>query len=142
MQQDKERAIELLKKMSIEEKVSQLVSAWLEIGVDGTLHVREYGQSEFRGGDVRSDVLGKGIGQLTRPYGTMANDPVAQAKAINALQQYLVKETRLGIPAMLHEECLTGSMIKGATIFPSALNYGSTWDPSLVAQVGKAIGDE
>ncbi|WP_321300641.1 glycoside hydrolase family 3 N-terminal domain-containing protein [uncultured Sphaerochaeta sp.] len=142
MQQNKERALELLRKMSIEEKVSQLVSAWLEIGIDGSLHVREYGQAEMRSEDIKADVLGKGIGQLTRPYGTMANNPVQQAKAINELQRYLIKETRLGIPALLHEECLTGAMVKGATIFPSALNYGSTWEPSLVGNVGKAIGDE
>lgn len=142
MQQNKERALELLRKMSIEEKVSQLVSAWLEIGLDGSLHVREYGHAELHDGDVKAEVLGKGIGQLTRPYGTMANDAVRQAKAINELQRYLLKETRLGIPALLHEECLTGAMVKGATIFPSALNYGSTWEPSLVGNVGKAIGDE
>ncbi len=142
MQQNKERALELLRKMSIEEKVSQLVSAWLEIGIDGSLHVREYGQAEMRSEDIKAEVLGKGIGQLTRPYGTMANDPVQQAKAINELQRYLLKETRLGIPALLHEECLTGAMVKGATIFPSALNYGSTWDPSLVGSVGKAIGGD
>ncbi|MXI85342.1 glycoside hydrolase family 3 N-terminal domain-containing protein [Sphaerochaeta halotolerans] len=142
MQQNKERALELLRKMSIEEKVSQLVSAWLEIGLDGSLHVREYGHAELHDGDVKAEVLRKGIGQLTRPYGTMANDAVRQAKAINELQRYLLKETRLGIPALLHEECLTGAMVKGATIFPSALNYGSTWEPSLVGNVGKAIGDE
>jgi beta-glucosidase len=68
MQQNKERALELLRKMSIEEKVSQLVSAWLEIGIDGSLHVREYGQAEMRSEDIKAEVLGKGIGQLTRPY--------------------------------------------------------------------------
>lgn len=142
MQQNRERALALLGKMTVEEKVAQLVSAWLEIHEDGTLGVREYGKKKPHSGDVCKDVLGKGIGQLTRPYGTLANDPVKQARMINKVQRYLVEETRLGIPAMLHEECLTGSMIKGATIFPSALNYGSTWDPSLIKEVGKAIGDE
>ena len=142
MQQNRERALELLGKMTVEEKVAQLVSAWLEIHEDGKLNVREYGKKKPYSGDVCKDVLGKGIGQLTRPFGTLANDPAKQAKMINRVQRYLVEETRLGIPAMLHEECLTGSMIKGATIFPSALNYGSAWDPSLIKEVGKAIGDE
>lgn len=142
MQQNRERAVELLKKMTIEEKVAQLVSAWLEIDLDGTFAVREYGAKESLKGDLHKQVLGKGIGQLTRPYGTMANDAHLQSKAINKIQRYLVKETRLGIPAMLHEECLTGAMVKGATVFPSALNYGSTWDPQLVVQVSKAIGEE
>lgn len=142
MQQNRERALKLLQTMTIEEKVVQLVSAWLEIQEDGTFSVREYGHIGNREGNLAEQILGKGIGQLTRPFGTMANDPKKQAKAINALQHYLVTQTRLGIPAMLHEECLTGAMIKGATIFPSALNYGATWDPSLVERVSSAIGTE
>jgi len=142
MQQNRERAEQLLRSMTIEEKVAQLVSAWLEIREDGTFNVREYGQKEQRTGDVYQEVLGKGIGQLTRPFGTMANDPRKQAKAINKLQHYLVTQTRLKIPAMLHEECLTGAMIKGATVFPSALNYGATWDPDLIGRTASAIGDE
>lgn len=74
MQQNRERAIELLKKMTVEEKVAQLVSAWLEIDLDGSFAVREYGAKESLKGDLRKQVLGKGIGQLTRPFGTMANE--------------------------------------------------------------------
>ncbi|MDY0303859.1 MAG: glycoside hydrolase family 3 N-terminal domain-containing protein [Sphaerochaeta sp.] len=136
------RVQELIQSMTVREKIAQLVSAWLEIEVDGTFGVREFGVKERPEGDRRADVLGNGIGQLTRPYGTMAHDPRQQAKGINAVQHYLVTETRLGIPAMLHEECLTGAMTRGATIFPSALNYGSSWDPSLVEAIGKAIGSE
>lgn len=142
MQQNRERAQQLLHSMTIEEKVAQLVSAWLEIREDGSFSVREYGQKDQRAGDVCQEVLGKGVGQLTRPFGTMANDPRKQAKAINTLQHYLVTQTRLKIPAMLHEECLTGAMVKGATVFPSALNYGATWDPDLIGRAASTIGDE
>jgi Beta-glucosidase-related glycosidases len=142
MQQNRERAQQLLHSMTIEEKVAQLVSAWLEIREDGSFSVREYGQKDQRAGDVCQEVLGKGVGQLTRPFGTMANDPRKQAKAINTLQHYLVTQTRLKIPAMLHEECLTGAMAKGATVFPSALNYGATWDPDLIGRAASTIGDE
>ena len=63
-------------------------------------------------------------------------------RALNALQRFLVEETRLGIPALSHEECLMGLMIKGATLFPSALNYGSTWNPELIEKVGQEIRKE
>jgi len=135
-------ASELVRTMTVEEKIAQLVSAWLEIETDGSFTVREYGGKGRAGTDRRKEILGNGIGQLTRPYGTMAHDPEAQAKAINTIQHYLVTETRLGIPAMLHEECLTGAMVRGATIFPSALNYGSSWDSELVEAIAQAIGDE
>ena len=135
-------AYELVRLMTIEEKIAQLVSAWLEIAADGTFTVREYGGKGRDDTDRRTEVLGNGIGQLTRPYGTMAHEPKVQAKAINAIQHYLVTQTRLKIPAMLHEECLTGAMVRGATIFPSALNYGSSWDSGLVEEIGRAIGSE
>lgn len=136
------QASALVRMMTVEEKIAQLVSAWLEIAVDGSFTVREYGAKGRAHKDRRKEVLGDGIGQLTRPYGTMAHEPHAQAKAINSIQHYLVSETRLGIPAMLHEECLTGAMVSGATIFPSALNYGSSWDSALVEAIGQAIGSE
>ena len=37
-----------------------------------------------------------------------------------------MEETRLGIPALFHEECLVGLLCKDATLFPSPLNYAST----------------
>ncbi len=82
------------------------------------------------------------VGQLTRPYGTIANDPQKQVKVINKIQRHLVENTRLGIPAMIHEECLSGVMSVGATAFPCSLNYGSAWDTELMKKIGMAIGDE
>ena len=43
---------------------------------------------------------------------------------------------------MSHEECWVGLMVKGATLFPSALNYASTWNPELIEKVGQEIGKE
>ncbi|HEX9188972.1 MAG TPA: glycoside hydrolase family 3 N-terminal domain-containing protein, partial [Vicinamibacteria bacterium] len=51
-------------------------------------------------------------------------------------------ETRLGIPALSHEECLVGLMARGATLFPSALAYGATWNPELIERAAAAIGRE
>ena len=80
-----------------------------------------------------------GLGQLTRPFGSRPVDPVAGARALNAFQRRLVEETRLGIPAIAHEEALTGFMAQGATQFPSPLNFGATWDPALIERVGDVI---
>ena len=69
-----------------------------------------------------------------RPGDPAARQPArrraaSEQGAINDLQRRLVDETRLGIPAICHEECLTGYMAQGATSFASPLNYGATWDP-------------
>jgi beta-glucosidase len=63
-------------------------------------------------------------------------------KGLNLIQKHLIEHTRLGIPAMFHEECLAGVMAKGTTQFPTGLNYGAMWSPELVKRIGEAIGDE
>ncbi|HKM05870.1 MAG TPA: glycoside hydrolase family 3 N-terminal domain-containing protein [Sphaerochaeta sp.] len=136
------QAFELVKKMTLQEKAAQLCSAWLEIEEDGSFVVKETAFSAERPKFDRETVLGLGIGQLTRPFGTQAKDPRSIAKGINEIQRYLVNSTRLGIPAMLHEECLTGAMVAGATIFPSSLNSASTWDIDLMKRIAGAIGRE
>jgi beta-glucosidase len=83
--------------------------------------------------------MAHGLGQMTRPLGSRPVDPVEGATAINELQRHLIEDTRLGIPAICHEECLTGLMAQGATSFPSPLNFASTWDPELVERVGDTI---
>ena len=52
--------------------------------------------------------------------------PKQAAEAINALQKYAVKETRLGIPILFAEECAHGHMAIGTTVFPTSLGQAST----------------
>ena len=142
MRTNYERAVGLLKEMNLEEKVAQLCSAWLEISEDGSFSVKETAFRTDRPAHDREMVLGNGIGQLTRPYGTRSYAPRKVARGINEIQRYLTGRTRLGIPAMLHEECLAGAMVQDATIFPCSINYGATWDTSLMYRISRAIGRE
>jgi hypothetical protein len=48
------------------------------------------------------------------------------------MQKYLVESTRLGIPAIVHEESCAGYTARGATCFPQAIGLASTWEPNLV----------
>ena len=54
---------------------------------------------------------------------------------VNAVQKWLVENTRLGIPAMFHEEALHGLVAPGGTHFPVPIGLASTWDPALVERV-------
>ena len=69
-------------------------------------------------------------------------NPELSAKAINALQRYAVEQTRLGIPILFAEECPHGHMAIGTTVFPTSLTAASTWNPSLLYDMGSAIGLE
>ena len=59
------------------------------------------------------DRLAEGIGQVTRVAGATNLDAAEAAAAGNAIQRFLVEETRLGIPAILHEETLHGLLARG-----------------------------
>jgi beta-xylosidase len=137
-----DRVSDLLGRMTLPEKIAQMYSYWLILSPDGNHRVRTDAFAQSATTDDLKEKLKMGVGQITRPLGTHPVDPREGVRALNALQKFLVHETRLGIPAISHEECLVGLMVKGATLFPSALNYGSTWNPELIEAVGRQIREE
>jgi beta-xylosidase len=137
-----ERVSDLLERMTQMEKIAQMYSQWLILSPDGNHRIRTDAFAQAATTDDLKEKLKLGVGQITRPLGTHPVNPREGVRALNALQKFLVEETRLGIPAMSHEECLVGLMVKGATLFPSALNYGSTWNPELMESVGQEIRKE
>ena len=107
-----ERVEDLLSRMTLEEKLEQLRSSF-EFGRVGNLSV----------------VL-RGL------------PPGEGARRANEIQRKLIEGTRLGIPAIIHDECLHGCMALHSTQFPQAIALAATWDPDLVYRVAKAIARE
>ena len=137
-----ERVEDLFSRMTFEEKTAQMHALWLILSEDGRHRPR---LDDFTGGtdpEAVKRTLGHGLGQITRPLGTHGVDARRGVRALNALQKFLREETRLGIPALAHEECLVGLMARGATLFPSALAYSATWNPDLIERAARAIGRE
>ncbi|HEX7019595.1 MAG TPA: glycoside hydrolase family 3 N-terminal domain-containing protein [Gemmatimonadaceae bacterium] len=78
-----------------------------------------------------------------RPNGRSSSDAArAHASRINAIQRYLVENTRLGIPMIPFEEALHGLKAEGATAFPQAIGLAATWDSALVERVAAAAARE
>jgi len=130
------RARDLLARMTTTEKVAQLRAIWLKLHPGGRYEVWERMTDQGTDADA---FIAEGIGQITRPFGTHPIDPADGARALAAVQRFLIHKTRLGIPALPHDECLSGLMGKGATQFPSPVNYGATWNPDLIGEVGAII---
>ena len=119
----------IVQQMTLEEKVAQLCAVHANRLVEGGHFSREKAEALLR----------HGIGQITRLFGDPHADPEKTVEVGNAIQDFLKKNTRLGIPAMVHEECLSGAMMKGATVFPQAIGLGSTFSPDLVERMTAAI---
>ena len=132
------RSGDLLARMTRDEKIAQLCSVWLTLDPAGGDFAPFQGMFMNTPIDQR-ELLRDGIGQITRPFGSRPVAPRDGALALNAFQRHLIETTRLGIPAIAHEEALTGFMTDGATQFPSPLNYGATWDPALIRRVANVI---
>lgn len=140
-----ERVADLLARMTPEEKFAQMHAYWLVLSETGDHRERSDMSDEFAGVSAQASLnerLTLGVGQITRPLGTHIVDARTGVRAANRLQKMLVEETRLGIPALFHEECLVGLLCKDATLFPSPLNYGSTWDPQLIRHAAACMGNE
>ena len=124
-----ERVSDLLSRMTLEEKLAQLGGVWVFELLDGTTFSEERAKP----------LLGHGIGQITRLGGATSLEPAASAQLANRIQTFLVEHTRLGIPAMVHEECCSGYLARGATCFPQIIGLASTWEPELAQQMTSVI---
>jgi beta-glucosidase len=133
------RAAHLVDLMTLEEKVAQLAGVWVGADESGA-PVAPHQTDLTRDPLAWSEVIRHGLGQLTRPFGTAPVDPVAGARSLAAAQEQIVAASRFGIPAQVHEECLTGFAAWRATTYPTPLSWGASFDPELVERVGERIG--
>src|SRR5258708_128998 len=138
------RIDDLLKRMTLEEKVAQMLSIWdaktevfdTKLELDPKKMAQKYPN---------------GVGQFARPSDATGpesprlvpgRDVRATVRLVNALQRFAVQHTRLGIPIIFHEEGLHGYAAVGATSFPQAIALASSWDPALVRAVNEVTARE
>jgi beta-xylosidase len=133
-----QRAEALIPLMSLEEKIAQLAGVW--VGADAAGGEVAPFQTDMADGVSWSTVIRHGLGQLTRPFGTAPVDPVLGARSLAVSQAQIVAASRFGIPAQVHEECLTGFATWRATAYPAPLSWGASFDPELVEQMAARIG--
>ena len=134
------RVSDLIDRMTLEEKVAQLYGVW--VGIDETEGEVAPHQHEMAAAPTDWDeLIRSGLGQLTRPFGTAPVDPLVGAKGLAESQRQIVAAGRFGIPALVHEECLTGLAAWTATVFPSPLCWAASFDPDLVERMGALIGE-
>jgi beta-xylosidase len=136
-----ERVADLLGRMTLAEKLAQLGSVWMGAAGDDDGGVAPMQDLFFSQDGPSLDELVKcGMGQLTRVFGSRPVAPAEGMRALAALQARIMAASRFGIPAVAHEECLTGFAAWTATIFPTPLAWGASFDPALVRDMARGIG--
>ena len=124
-----DRVNDLIERMELDEKLAQL----------GAVEFPRLITGERFDPEAALTVVPHGIGQVTRIGATTGLEPQQSAELFNQIQKLVVERTRLGIPAMVHEESLAGYCARGATVFPQALALASSWDPALVHDVADCV---
>jgi beta-glucosidase len=127
------RVDDLLARMTLEEKVAQMMCLWnakKQITDDKGRFDPAKAPEWFR----------VGIGRIERP--SDGHGARAEAEFTNAIQKWVKENTRLGIPVLFHEEALHGLMAPEATSFPQAIALASTWNPDLVERAFAVVAQE
>ncbi|WP_280399771.1 glycoside hydrolase family 3 protein [Nocardia carnea] len=132
-----DRVNDLVDRMTLREKLSQLVGFWQTVGPpvapgQDLLHTERAAFEDF---------ARHGLGQITRPYGSRPVEPDEAREVLIARQRWLRENTRFGIPAIVHEECLTGLTAWKATMFPVPPAWGASFDPDLIEEMSRGIGN-
>ena len=138
-----ERTEDLLKRMTLEEKVQQLRCVWW--GRQSLYN--EAGELDW---NKMSERFGDGLGQWGRisenQTPTYSKDMFMtieeSVRLNNMIQKWFVDSTRLGIPVIIHEEGLHGHAAKGATHFPMPIGLASSWDEELFHEVYTVVAKE
>jgi beta-glucosidase len=131
-----ERVEDLLSRMTLDEKLAQLGCVWstqLVATVDGV--------TDFSP-DAAASLMPHGTGQVTRIAASTGLRPAGIARFHNRIQRWLRDHTRLGIPAVVHEEAVAGFCARDAVQFPQAIGLGATWDAELLEEIGEHIRTE
>jgi beta-glucosidase-like glycosyl hydrolase len=135
-----ERVADLMARMTVEEKAQQLVGYWPAPSAPGGQVAPRQDDFSAETPPLAAVVAAGGLGQLTRPYGTAPVAPRDGLARLRDLQDRVAGGNRFGIPAIVHEECLTGLATWTATAFPTPLAWGAAFDADLVEQMASAIG--
>ena len=139
-----QRVEELLARMTLEEKIAQIITVWDSKGkIQSTGDVFDPAKATATYPD--------GIGQIARPSDRSGPSSPRQVGRrsieesvayVIAAQKWAMERTRLGIPILFHEESLHGLAAKDATAFPQAIGLASSWDPDLIRDINALIADE
>ena len=133
------RVADLLKRMTVEEKVAQLSCIWAQRPQANPQTDFSTDRGELSAEKAR-EVMKHGIGQIGRQR--ERKGPREGAAFANSVQKWLIENTRLGIPAIFHDEILHGHMAQGSTSFPQPMSLANSWDLDLVTKVFTVAAQE
>lgn len=134
-----ERAADLLRRMTLEEKAAQMLCVWQQKAE--TLVDAEGNFDPAKAAKAFKD--GHGLGQVGRPSDAGPGlNARRMAELTNAIQRFFLENSRLGIPVIFHEECLHGHAAVDGTSYPQPIALAASFNPALVERIFTATAAE
>ena len=112
----------LYQKMPQEERIAQLKSMYMEELFND--------QGQLDTAKCR-ELIPFGIGHFSQYAFQKPRDPNVVRDMVAAVQQWLMEKTPNGIPALFHEEVLSGINTQGSTIYPQQIGQACSFNPEL-----------
>ena len=110
-------------RLSVEDRAAQLFGIYpSELMVDGVFSLEKC-----------KEVIPYGAGHICQLSSSQSLNADELRQLIADIQDYMVNHTPAGIPAVIHDECITGVTAKGATAYPQQMAVACTWDPALLS---------
>lgn len=146
-----ERADALLEEMDLHAKIHQLGSFWAR-NEDNEVPAPEPGAEGHEVAPMENafavdapsweESIDGGLGHITRVWGTDPLEMSEGAAKLVRMQNEVRANNAFGIPAIVHEECLTGFTAYRATVYPAAIAWGAAWNPGLIEEMATRIGSD
>lgn len=118
---------EVYNSLTMEERVAQLHGVRpMLITVDGKLST-----------ELCEKIIPHGVGHISQFACMQDLTPNELRDFVRDLQEYVISHNSAGVPAIFHEEAITGFSTLGATTYPQQIGVACTWNPDLVEQKSK-----
>lgn len=145
----KDRVTDLINRMTIKEKVGQVnqhLYGWQTYDYD-----KENEKIKLKDNLIKHIKWGGGLGAI---YGLFRADPWSKVdfkngvlpedawRVTNAIQKAVIENSRLGIPALVVEECPHGHQALGGISYPTNLGKGNSFDTDLIRKSAHLMAKE
>lgn len=113
----------IYQRMSMDERAAQLQSMYLSELFDKNNQldtIRCY------------ELIPNGIGHFAQYASNSLDGPEELRDMVKQVQEWLVKNTPTGIPALFHEEVITGIAAKEATVYPQQIGLACSFNTDLL----------
>ena len=127
-----QRVDELYNRMTQQERIAQLRSMYMDELFDEEGHLDT---AKCR------ELIPDGIGHFSQYASQKPREANELRDRVAALQDWLIKNTPSGIPALFHEEVLSGINTRGATIYPQQIGQACSFNTQLAEVKTRQTGE-